>query len=207
MTPQNAAGRIVEPPVWVPSADRHLEIGDRGGRAARRAPRRVRRVVRMNGGAGMAVGEFGRHCLAEDDPAGGADQRDAGGIGKGPVAAVDRRAVLGRHIDRVDHVLDPDRNSGQQARSSRPVDGARLGQRLLRIEPRPGLDLSAGTCPLEAIAHQCLGRQRAGREARRRLAGGQSFSAAHDGSPWARRRSTQRATSSRRASSCRRPTS
>ena len=197
---RRAAGLGAEP-------DRHLEIGDRGGRAARRAARRVRRIVRMDGFPGMAVGEFGRHRLAEDDPAGGADQRDAGGIGKGPVAAVDRRAVLGRHVDRVDDVLDPDRNPGQQARSPGAVDRARLGQRLLRVEPHPGLDLGAGTGPLEAIADQGLGGQRAGGKARRRLAGGQALGAAHGRSPRSSRRSTQSPTSSSRASSCRQPTS
>src|SRR5215831_10369487 len=38
-------------------ADRHLKIGDRRSRAARRAARRVRRIVRMNGFAWIAVGK------------------------------------------------------------------------------------------------------------------------------------------------------
>ena len=74
---------------------RHLEIGDSRGRAARRAAGRVRGIVRMDGRPGMAVGELGRHRLAEDDARGRADQRDAGRIGKRPVAA-DRSASRAR---------------------------------------------------------------------------------------------------------------
>jgi len=117
--------------------------------------------------------------FAEDDPAGSADQRDAGGIGKGPVAAIDRRAVLGRHVDRVDDVLDPDRNPGQEALPPVPVDCPRLGQRLLLIEPHPGLDLGAGICPFQAVTNQGLGSQSPGGKLCRCRAGGQALSAAH----------------------------
>src|SRR5262249_5331930 len=94
-----------------PERQRHLEICDGRRRPARRAAGGVLRIVRMDGGAGGAIGEFGRYSLAEDHAARRADQRDAGGVGKGPVAAIDRRAVLGRHVDRIDDVLDPDWNA------------------------------------------------------------------------------------------------
>src|SRR6266852_954625 len=42
-----------------PERGRHLDIGDRGGRPARRAAWRVRRVVRVYRRTGEAVGEFG----------------------------------------------------------------------------------------------------------------------------------------------------
>ena len=174
MTPQNAAGRITEPPVCVPSAERHLEIGDRRGRAARRAAGRVRRVVRIDRRPGKAVGEFGRHRLAHDHAAGHAQQRDAGGVGERPVAAIDRRAVLGRHVDGVDDVLDPDRHAGEQPGSSGAIGGARLRQRLLRIEPGPGLDRSALASARSRQARvKRLGGQLAGRELRDGLGGGE----------------------------------
>ncbi len=121
-------------------ADRHLEIGDRGGRAARRAPWGVRRVVRMHGFARVPVGEFGRHRLPEDDAARRPGQRDAGSIGKGPVATVDRRAVLGRHVIGVDDVLDPDRHALQHSRPAGPIDRARLAESEFGVEPDPGLN-------------------------------------------------------------------
>ena len=45
--------------------ERHHEVGDRRGRAARRAAGRAREVVRIAGRAGMQVGEFGGDGLAE----------------------------------------------------------------------------------------------------------------------------------------------
>ncbi len=197
---RRAAGLRAEP-------DRHLKIGDRCGRAARRAAGGVRRVQRVHGLARVAVGEFGRHRLAEDDPACGAGQRHAGGVGKGPAAAVDRRAVLGRHVVGVDHVLDPHRHALQHARAPGPIDGARLRQRVLRVEPHPGLDLAAGLHAVEAVADQGLGGQGAGFEAGGGVARGQALGAAHLASPIASRRSTQRPISSSRASLWRRPTS
>ncbi len=189
---RRAAGLRAEP-------DRHLEIGDRRGRAARRAARRVRRVVRVHRLARMTVGEFGRHRLAEDDPARRTGQRHAGGVGKGPVAAVDRRAVLGRHVVGVDDVLDPDRNALEQARPPGAVGGARLRQCQLRVQPNPGLDRGAGFGAIEAVADQRLGGQAAGFEAGRRLARGQPLGAAHLASP--NRRSTHNPISKSLASS------
>src|SRR5689334_7428879 len=112
------------------------------------------RVMRMHRLAWITVGEFGSHGLPENDPAGGSDQRDAGGIGKGPVTAVDRRAVLGRHVGSVDDILDPYRNPAQQASPTIPVDGTCLGQSLFRVEPDPGLDLRASARPFQAVAGQ-----------------------------------------------------
>src|SRR5262249_28923472 len=65
-----------------------LEIGYGRGRAARRAAGRMGGVVRMGRWARMAVGKFGRYGLAEDHAPRGADQRDASGVGKRPVAAI-----------------------------------------------------------------------------------------------------------------------
>src|SRR5262245_36696550 len=107
-------------------------------------------VVRVDGRTGMAVGEFGSHGLAEDHAARGTDQRDASGVGKRPVAAVDRRTVLGRHVDSIDDVLDADRYAAKRTPAAGSVDGVRLGQGLLRIEPRPSLVLGVCGSPIEA---------------------------------------------------------
>jgi len=114
----------------------------------------------MYGRARVAVSEFGRHRLAQDHPTRRADQRDASGVGKRPVAAIDRRTVLGRHINRIDDVLDPDWNTSQSTLAARSVDRTGLSKRLFRIEPSPSLDLSPGARLLQASLHKGLGRQR-----------------------------------------------
>src|SRR5919204_6646796 len=148
-------------------------------------------VVRMDGRTGMAVAKFGGYRLAEDHAARGTDQRDAGGVGKRPVAAIDRRTVLGRHVDSIDDILDPDWYAAKRTPAAGSVDGARLGQRLLRIEPCPSLDLGVCGSPIEAGAGQRLGRQIAGRETPHRLGGRQTLETAHGRPPAASRLSTQ----------------
>ena len=69
---------------------------------------RVRRL------AGCEGGEFGGDRLAEHEAAGAAQQRDQGGIGLGPVAGIDRGAVLGRKVGGVENILDPDREPAQR---------------------------------------------------------------------------------------------
>ena len=59
------------------------------------------------------------------------------------------------------------------------VDGARLRQGELGVEPDPGLDRGARRGAVEAVAHQGLGGQAAGFEAGGRFARGQAFGAAH----------------------------
>ena len=75
--------------------ERHVAVGDGRRRAGRRAARRVAGIVRIGGRAGMAVGEFRRHRLAEDDGVGGAAERDAGGVAERHLA-LRRSASCGR---------------------------------------------------------------------------------------------------------------
>ena len=163
-------------------------------------------IVRMDGRSRMAVGELGRHRLAEDDARGGADQRNAGRVGKGPMVGVDRRAVSGRHVDRVDDVLDPDRSAGEQTLALGAVDRPGLRDRLFRVEPCPGLDFGAGAGLLKAGAGRPFGGQCAGRQLGDRLGGGQTLGTVHQRSPSQSRCSTQSATWSRGSSACRRAT-
>ncbi len=109
--------------------DRHHEVGDRGGRAARRAGRRAGEVVRVAGRAGMQVGELGGDGLAEQHAAGLARQRDAGGVALRLAAFVDRRAPFGRHVEGVDDVLDAERHAGERAAPAALVERAGRGDR------------------------------------------------------------------------------
>ena len=93
---------------------RHHEIGDRRRRAARRAARREAGVVRVRGRPGMAVGELGRHRLAEQDAAGRPRQCRRTRIPWRPPAGIDRRAVAGRHVGAVEDVLEAERHAVQQ---------------------------------------------------------------------------------------------
>ena len=141
--------------------ERHHEVGDRGGRAARRAARRARGVVRVAGRAGMQVGEFGGDGLAEQHAAGLAGQRHAGGVALRPPALVDRRAPFGRHVGGVDDVLDAERHAGERAALAALVD-ARAPPRCAcsAIDIGPGLDLAlARRDAVEAGArHRLAGR-------------------------------------------------
>ena len=118
-------------------------------------------VVRVDGRPRKAVGKLGRHGLAEHDAACGAHQSDAGGVGDGPVAAIDRRAVLGRQLVRVDHVLDADRRAFEAPRPAGAVDRARLGKRALGVEEGPGLDRRTRFDAFETGAHERFRRQAA----------------------------------------------
>ncbi len=184
--------------------ERHMVVGHGGGRSARRATRRVHGIVRVHRRAGMPVGEFRGHGLAHDHAVGRARQRHAGCVGERHLAREDGRIVTRRHVVGVDDVLHADRHAADQPRRCL-VRRARLGERQLRIEMGPGME-DRLACPdaIEAGAHQRLRRQHAGSNRRGRLGGGQQagFDFAHDSTLCA-----QAATSSRRASSCRRPTS
>ena len=94
---------------------RHHEIGDRRGRAARRAAGRVQPdYAGCEVGAGMAVGELGGDRLAQQDRAGGARQAHGAGVETRPAAGIDRRAVAGRHVGGIEDVLDAERHALQQ---------------------------------------------------------------------------------------------
>ena len=56
------------------------------------------------------------------------------------MALVDRRAELGRHVKRIDDVLDADRHAVQRAAIWRAIERARLRKRQFRIEVHPRFD-------------------------------------------------------------------
>ena len=126
----------------------HHAGGDRRRRAAARSAGRAAQVIRVARAARMGGGEFGRHRLAEDDRAGFAQRGHGRGVALRAPAGEERRAVLGRHVDGLDDVLDADRHAvdlrqriGRRA-SARP---SRVGgfARAVDVEMDEGADLAA----------------------------------------------------------------
>src|SRR5262249_3670642 len=132
-------------------------------------------------------------------------QRDASGVGKRPVPAIDGRAVLCRHIRGVDDILHSDRQPSEQTRTPIAVGCAGLGQRIVRVEMSPRFDCRALLNAVEMVTNEILRREVARRQAGDSLGGGETIAVAHSRAP--NLLSTQSPTSSRRASAWRRPTS
>ena len=95
----------------------------------------VARVARL---PRRVEGELGGDRLPQDHGAGGAESRDAGGVGRRPPAPVERRAAGGGHVGGVDDVLHAHRQSPERRGPRQGVDAARLGERQLGIEELPG---------------------------------------------------------------------
>jgi hypothetical protein len=120
----------------------------------------------------MIDGKLGGHGLAQDHRARRAQPLDHRGVPGRPPPGVEWCAVLGRHVARVDDVLDADRDAVQRplgpADPPRLVAAPGLGAGELGIEEGPGLDprlvgrdaLEAGLGQLEradlALAEQAL---------------------------------------------------
>jgi hypothetical protein len=118
-------------------------------------------VVRVAGLARRVDRELGGDRLAEDHRTRGAQQAHDRGVGARPPPGMEHRAVLGRHVGGVDDVLDADRQAVQgperPAALALLVGGARLPERVLRVEERPGLDLGlARLDPLQAGLDELL---------------------------------------------------
>jgi hypothetical protein len=130
--------------------------------------------MRIGGPPGGDAGEFAGHGLAEDHRTGGAHQRDARCIGRRTVAAVDRRTHLGRHVEGIDDVLDPDRQPVQRPAGAGAVERARLRERGIGVEidPRPDHAVLAGDSG-KAGTHHRLAAERAGSDAAHDLGRGE----------------------------------
>jgi hypothetical protein len=100
---------------------------------------RPARIDRVTGPGGLEHRELGGLGLAEHDGAGPAQRRDGVRVRGGLVTGEQRRAVPGRQVGGVDHVLDPDDEALQ-----RPGDGVvqLLGPaaRALLIDDAEGAD-------------------------------------------------------------------
>jgi hypothetical protein len=162
-------------------AQRHLEVGDRSGRARRRAARRVRWIVRVPGRTGMAVGEFRRHGLAQKDCALATGQRHGRRIGQRLMGPVDRRAVGRGLVPGIDDVLHAHRDAVQQALAWSAIKHSGAFQCSLARQMRPGEHLGIALVDaLEMGTHDRLRRHRPGIDPLREFGGGKRVRRSHD---------------------------
>ena len=108
--------------------ERHHGIADSRRGTSRRSPWRVLGVVRVPCLDRRGICELGRHRLSEDDSARGSGSGDASRVAPRAVAAIDGRAILGRHVGGVDDVLDADRDAVERAQRLCPIPFAGLLQ-------------------------------------------------------------------------------
>ena len=208
---------------------RHHPGRDRGGRARGRPARRARRIERVRRRRRMRAAELGCRGLAEHHRPGFAQRPDRGVVASGKIARVGYAAHLGRHVARLEEVLDPHRHAVDwrerpprpPARAARIRGLPRAGlvhdhessHRRLALGDRREAAFQVGTGRVGA----CEERLRGGLKARGsavRIVGAHLCSSGQSSSGSGGRRSAQgiarskaAATRSRRASSPTRPTS
>ncbi len=128
--------------------------------------------MRIAGLGRLQKSEFGRHRLAEHEPAGAPHQRDQRGVLARPVALVDRRAELGREVGGVENIFHADRQSAQ--RQGREARHLRLAPCARQIERHESADLGlAGVDRLGAQIDDSGRRERARLDAAREIECGQ----------------------------------
>ena len=118
--PQKLAGRIGRAARMGADGGRDRGRADRRGGTARRAARGAGGVVRVPRPGRVAAAEGDGDRLAEDRRPALPESEHRGGVLLRAVPGEQRRAVLGRHVDGIDQVLDADRE---------PVDGGQRGAR------------------------------------------------------------------------------
>ena len=169
-TPQKLAGRITEPPVWLPVAIGKKPAATAAAEPDDEPPGVCVEVVRVAGLARIEMGELGGDGLAEQRAAGAADQRDQRGVDLRPVAGIDRRAVFGRHVGGVENVLERDRQAAQRL----VLEAGRLRRlaRAVEVERDEGADsaLARGD-RLGAQVDRLRGREFAGFDAAGKIEG------------------------------------
>ena len=109
----------------------------------------------------MGAGELCRNRLAEDHRAGRPQDRHRRRIRRRPVARVDRRAHLRRHVGGIENVLDADRHAVERPHGLRGgIAGARPGEHKVWIEEGPGPDcfLALGDAREAGTDHGLRGR-------------------------------------------------
>ena len=92
----------------------------------------------------LHVGKFGRHGLAHDHRPRLAQKPDNRGVRRRTPPCVQHRAVLGRHVSRIDDVLHTDGGPGKREafQIAVRVQPGCLVASLLRVEILPGLDFA-----------------------------------------------------------------
>ena len=168
--PQKAPGRMTDPTVCVPSAAGTMPAATAAAEPEEEPPGVCSglRGLRVLPGVKVASSVVTVLPMMTAPARRSAVTQAASAVGWRP--AVGAAAVLGRHVGRVDDVLDADRHPVQRADAlalaCAAIGGARLRQRVLGIEELPGLDLGLELGDaLEAGAHQLLGLRRGSRGA------------------------------------------
>ena len=172
--------------------ERRHERRHRGGGAARGAAGGVLGVVRIPGLARRVDRKLGGDGLSQEDRARLAELRDGGRIFRRPSPGVENRAVLGRHVLRVEDILDPHRDAVERTERlpfpPRQVRRARLVQGMGGVQVRPRADpLLERRDAIETGAYQRFGGDPAGANRLGRLDGAQEsrirlrFHAGHGG--------------------------
>ena len=155
-TPQKAAGRMSDPAVWLPKAIGTIEEATAAADPLDEPP------GVWPGLCGFLVlpGQNVANSVETVLPIGTAPARRiaatqaASRSGRWPPWDR-RRAVLGRQVARVDHVLDPERHAVQPTLRRRGVGLPRSGDGVVGIEMGPGLDVRIAVGdPLQAGPHQ-----------------------------------------------------
>ncbi len=170
--PQYAAGRIVEPPVWLPIA-----IGTMPAATAAAEPEDEPPGVCARS-SGLRVGEPSRDAnsavtvLPTTSPPARRDEHDHRGVGIGAVAGVNRAAVGGRKVGGIEDVLDADRQSGERTLRK----SGRLGRALCALDAEccERADVGLARCDrLRAKVDHLPRREFAGRDPAGQVEGGQ----------------------------------
>ncbi len=135
-TPQNAAGRMTEPAVCVPSANGTMCAATAAADPLDDPPGVCSSAKRIARRSRCKIGQLRGDRLAEDVTAGCTQQRDARSIGMRNAAGVDRRSVLGCDALGVDNILDRHRQPPQRTGLRATVEATRYAECAFRFKPR-----------------------------------------------------------------------
>ena len=132
------------------------------------------RIVRIARLARRESGELGGYRLAQDHCACRARKRNHRGIGFRLVTGVDRRAVFGRQVPRVEDVFYADGQSVQGTADRAAVEFLRVPDSAVAPDAGPGLDLGLALIDaLEQRAHKDFCGELAAAEPANQFDGGQ----------------------------------
>src|ERR1700712_5782722 len=94
----------------------------------------------------MEIGELSRNPFSKQYCTRLAADRDACGISPWTMTGIDRRAVLGGHVARIDNVFHIERNADQRAARAATIARPCLRYCLFRIYVLPSLHLVIAFC-------------------------------------------------------------
>ena len=164
-------GTYHRPPGLRTQCQRHHEISDARRRPAGGPPWRVSRVVWISGLARVHKSEFCCDRLTQHHSSRSARYRYARRIGCGAKTRINVGAIGGRHVVRVDDVLETDGHPMQRAQRRNLITRAGFRQGGVRIDMRPGHNIGfAFLDPVQTSRRQGFARNLTRRDGLRRLA-------------------------------------